>query len=148
MPVKTVKHGKHEHSVKTVNEEYLGIMMDDRGTERISESFGWSDEQFTKCFEKMSAFQDLQNAIDNLDDDLPRSTKTSTFLDFIKSNSFKKLGIKLDRPNDYLMLGFIFGSSLIKRGLQEDMPQMMGGSSPEKLVEIIAKLKRLIEERV
>lgn len=153
MGARTVKHDKHEHVLKTVNEEISGVLMDDRGTDKVSETFGWEYKKFEECMDKMEAFFLFQDAADKLydagePDMLPQSTKTSQFADFIKSSSFKQLGIKLETPNDYLMIGFIYCGTITKVGIEDLLDRYSGrGVDPEKMLVLLETFRKAIGER-
>lgn len=153
MSSRILKHGKHEHTIKTVNENVMGILMDDRGTDRVSETFGWSQEKFEKALTKIEDFILFQNATDRLYDAgepemLPRSTKTSQLADFLKSTTFRELGIKLETPNDYFMLGFIFCASITKTGMEDLLSRFSGNKlDPEKMLEVLEVFSKAIGER-
>lgn len=123
---RTRDHDGHEHTTKTIYEEILGIKIDDRETSIISEAFGWKTEKFEKMFDTIRAFSNFQNAAEELDEDLPESTRVSVFADFLKSGSFKKLGIKITTPNDYIVLGYIFGAWIAHERIDE-MKDKSGG---------------------
>lgn len=154
MASRTIGNDKHKHNLKTVNEEILGLFIDDRGTDKISEAFGWTNEKFSKCLDKMIDFSDFQEAIDKLydagkEDALPEGTKTTTLVDFLKSNTFKELGIKLEKPNDYLMIGFIYCAMLTKRGM-EDMVMELSGNRMDgkKMAMLLEAFKKATEGRM
>jgi len=127
MAVKIIKEDDHEHVLKMVNEEVEGLIADDRKTDLIAEAFGWPEEKFTKFCNTYKAYRDYQLATENLEEDLPKSTKVSSLVDFLKSPSFKKLGITLHTPNDYLMVGFAFMAVVNRRDEMNGIPQVMGG---------------------
>lgn len=147
------KHSKHEHTIKTVNENVMGILMDDRGTDKISETFGWKQDKFEKVLLKIEDFILFQQATDRLyeagePDMLPASTKTSQFADFLKSSTFKELGIKLETSNDYFMMGFIFCASITKTGMEDLLNRFAGNKfDPEKLLEAFEAFEKAVGER-
>lgn len=150
--MKTIKHNGHEHLLRTVNENVLGLLIDDRETDTISGAFAWDGKRFDQICKVLTSYWKFQLAAEELDDDLPRTTKISTLADFLKSNNFKRLGIKIDSPNDYFMLGYSYCAvlSMEKDRLQRDMPAGMGGMmglSPQDVITALKQLKRIIEER-
>lgn len=149
MAIQTVKHGDHEHVVRSTKETVLGIVIDDSTSEKISEAFGWNEEVFQKFFKTYEAFINFQNAAEELEEDLPKSTKISNLTDFLKSSNFKRLGIKIETPNDYFMLGFLFSSHSIfelKKNMNQDGigRKIIGG--PINPAELIKLLKELIDK--
>lgn len=122
MASKTVGSDKNKHVLKTCNEEIMGLFIDDRGTDKISEAFGWSNEKFQKTLDKMIDFSNFQESFDKLydagkEDTIAEGTKTTCFIDFLKSNTFKEMGLKLEKPNDYFMIGFIYCAMLTKKDI-------------------------------
>jgi hypothetical protein len=146
MATRTVKHNEHEHSVRTVNETIQGLVIDDRDTDSISGAFGWDEEDFRKMTRAYIAFGRFQEAAQELDEDLPRGTMTSVLVEFLKSDTFKRLGIKLTTPNDYFMLGFIFNSS---RSFDDFEEKMRAGAlkigSTDEFLKFLKKIKEEME---
>lgn len=97
---------RHGH-VKTDVKAYGMVMKDDKEN-TIPGSFGFGTDNYTKLTKEM--FASFTNVITraDLDDDAPHPTKTSMFADFIQSEGFKSLGIKMETPNEYVMLGMAF----------------------------------------
>lgn len=135
MAVKIVKHDTHEHTTKVIKEEVCGLKIDTSESDTTSHAFGWSKETFDTMWDTMRAFQEFQEAAERLNKDLPESTKVSMLADFLKSDSFKKLGVKLVTPNDYFLLGGIWTSLCVIPGkIQMDGADALGG-----LLEILRK---------
>lgn len=116
MAIKIIKHDTHEHTTKITKEEVCGLKIDTSNDDTISRAFGWSKEKFDTVWDTMRAFQEFQEAAERLNKDLPESTKISVLADFLKSDSFKKLGIKLVTPNDYFLLGCIWSALCVIPG--------------------------------
>jgi len=149
---KTIKHDNHEHITRTVNEDVLGLLIDDRETSRISEAFAWSDEDFEKVVKSFTAFWKFQLAAEDLDEDLPRTTKISSLADYLKSNNFKRLGIKIITPNDYFMLGYAYCAALSlekdRRARENNMPMGLPmGMPPDVLLSLLKSFRKFLEER-
>lgn len=138
MAMRTIKHDDHEHAVKVVNEEVLGIKVDDREKEKISEAFGWPDEKFDMFYQTLKNYKRFVEAAEELNHDLPMSTKNSMFVDFLKSDAFRKLGIKIETPNDYFMLGFLYHAVMQTGG----MPQFGGIMSGGELADLLEHFKK------
>lgn len=144
------KEKKEKRLERHVNEVVLGLLIDDRETDKISEAFGWNDDIFDKTYHTLMAYQNMQFAVEALEQDLPESTKISIFTDFLKSNNFKKIGIKIDSPNDYFMLGYILAISIAEIRLQEaertgGMSSAMG-MNPETIIKFLKGFKKFLEE--
>ena len=110
-----------KRNTKIVNEQIFGLIVDDRKSDQISEAFGWKKDKFDMFMSAYEKFKNFQFATEDMDTDLPLSTKISNLIDFLKSNSFKKQGIKIESPNDYLLLGYVFASIA-----NRDMSKMSG----------------------
>ena len=142
MATQTITHKDHEHILRTVKEEILGLKLDDtNGSQTISEAFGMNDEDFTKLNKAYGAYLKFTEAAEELDEDLPKGTFISNLVDFLKSPTYKKLGVKLTSVNDFFMLGYIAG---IKCG--EEKNNVIGElqafkGSKEDLIRILKKIK-------
>jgi hypothetical protein len=123
--IKIIRNGDHEYTIKTVDESVLGLEISDSSTTDIPQAFGMSTEVFKELIKNYIAFYYFQEAAENLEPDLPKMTKISCLVDFLKSNSFKKLNIKITTPNDYFLLGFIF-SSVIEHVKGKDTDDLDG----------------------
>lgn len=143
MATKVTTHDDHEHTVRTIKEEVLGIKFDTTTDDTIGGAFGWEEEKFGKFFDRFRAFYKFQEAAQELDEELPHMTKVSGLADFLKSPSFKKLGIKVTTPNDYVVVGYIFSGVMILHD-QERTGNSLG--SINSLGELVDKLKKLRKE--
>lgn len=140
MPAREIKHMGHTHNFKTVNEEILGIKIDDRDREKISEAFGWKDEDFYKVMNTMINYMRFQDAAERLNEGImPESTKISTLVDFLKSIQFKSLGIQIKTPNDYFILGFIRSNALMKERMGLGASVSIGGGGLLDLLKVLAE---------
>lgn len=134
MPVREITHDEHKHKFLSVNEEIFGLKINDSGVERISEAFGWPDEKFDKVRDTMRKYFKFLEAAHDLDPDMPEHTKVSSLVEYLKSNAFRSLGIKIETPNDYFMLGLIWNAIIV-----QDSSMGLGGSS---LISLLKELSR------
>ncbi len=148
-----VKDEKEKRLIRQVNEEVSGLLLDDRDTDKISEAFGWGDKKFDKVLRTLTNYQRFQQSIDQLEEELPQSTKISQLADFLKSNNFKRLAINIDSPNDYFMLGYCFAIAIYldkkendPQGMSMGMP--MGGMSmnPQNFLQFLKAFRKYLEE--
>jgi len=139
MAIKIEDHGDHNHHYRTVNEEIMGLKIDDIDKAFISEAFGLHSDEYAALCNVMEKFFRLQHAAEDLEEDLPKGTMLSGLTDFLKSNSFKKLNYKLSTPNQYFMLGFAFEIVISKVDRQNNVGGLMG---PLDLTELIENLKK------
>ena len=146
---KSIKHGNHEHILRLVNENVLGLLIDDRGTNAISQAFAWDEKKSIEMVRKLQAFEDFQHAAERLNEGLPESTRVSMFVDFLKSNTFKQLGIPIKTPNDYFMLGFVLAAVIGIDKIKDNMAGQAGMPDVGNLKELLGelkKVKRMMEE--
>ena len=141
MGVTTRKVGDKEYTIRTITETVLGLVIDDSETDSIANSFGWDDKKYKDICHTFAAFYKFQDAAGDLDQELPRMTKISGFVDFLKSNSFKKLNIKIDSPNDYFMLGFVFTTVLKAMKSYEEEHDHADEDPKELLFKILKKAR-------
>ena len=133
--VKVVTHKGHEHNLKQVKAEVVGLKIDDlNGTEKISEAFGLDDIVAEKVIPKMDKYFTLLDSQDSLEEDLPQNTFVTKLVAFLESPTFKMLGWTPKTPNDYFMLGYFWAALRGRENLQE-MQQM-----------IVESLRKVVEE--
>lgn len=145
MATKTIKHEGEDLTIKTVKEDVLGLKIDDmnKGGTSIPNAFGWEDEKSVKFMDTFKKFRDFQFSVEELNEDLPKGTKVTNLVDFLKSDSFKKLDIKISTPNDYFMLGFTFAGVVSVMEAMKLGSKIGGGIvNGNELLELIKKLKK------
>lgn len=106
---KTITHGGHDHVVKETKVEVSGIKIDTSETHEIDLAFGWEEGKLEQLFKSLEKFHRFQMAAEDLEPDLPKGTKLSVLADFLKSDFFRRLEIKMENPNDYILLGLVWG---------------------------------------
>ncbi len=123
-----------EKVIRSIKEEVLGLVIDDTKSDGIGDAFGWDKEKWDNFFDTYKAFRKFQEAAENLDKDLPEGTTISNLADFLKSANFKKLGIKIEKPNDYFILGYMTMALKAWDAMPNNLPNPM---------DLIKLLKRL-----
>lgn len=142
MPIQTVDHGDHQHTIKEVKENIFGIEINTEGHDGVSEAFGWKEDDFSALWNSLEKFKNFQHAAEELQEDLPKSTRISVLADYLKSNYFKQLAIKIETPNDYFMLGCIWSmvcTDRQNRGAMLPMGAFGGTSDLIKMLDTIFK---------
>ena len=144
MAIKIKDHGDHKHTYKVVKENILGIQIDSSFSDNISEALGWPDEKLKSMIDALEKFYKFQQAAEDMNKDLPESTKISILADFLKSDVFKKLFIKISTPNDYLLIGLVWAWVMMRP--ENTVPQgipITGG----QLLEILKGISEKKEDK-
>ena len=136
--IKTITHGDHSHNVKVSKETVCGLNIDSTENEQISGAFGWDDVKFKSMCRALRSFNNFQKAAEDLNKDLPKSTKISVLVDFLKSHTFTELGTKIETPNDYFMLGFVWSIVF----LDEDRKVFSGAMKGADLMGLLGELMK------
>lgn len=139
MASKTFTHGNHEHAIKVTKTEVLGLKIDDTTSDSVFEAFGWSDEKGQEVEKAFMRFNRFQMASVELYKDLPWITKNSVLADFLKSDVFKQLNVKLETPNDYFLMGSLFYAVLTEQATKNITGGVLplGQISPKEMLDII-----------
>lgn len=133
---------------KKVNETIFGIKIDDtkNNTHDLAQAFGWKAEWWSQFAVGLNDFTNYIQAEYHLDETEPTPTKLSILVDFLKSDLFTKIGIPIETPNDYVMVGVAWAAAMAAREQTERHHHQ--GDLPEALKELMESMPEDLKKKI